>query len=319
MSRKWRVYCSTEGLNVFITSSTMPTVCPNNAGHTIVANSVCLDNECYEADRIFGDGADGDVTISTNTSLTRDMYYRNLTITSAAEVDVDGWRIFVADTLTMTNGHIHCDGIAGSAGGGASNVARSLGIGSAGGAGGATGANNGVAGSSVTANTMMGGRGGAGGARSSASGGAAGTAQTPAVTVGGTGWFRCAEIAVTGRNVTYAVMNGGTGGGGGAGGTSAAGGRGGGGAGVVVVAARRLAYTSGSVSADGGNGAAGNASGGGGGGGAGGGGCVVFISCDDSSAITMTVNGGTGGAAGGAAGAVAGSVGTAGNIFRLRV
>ena len=28
----------------------------------------------------YGEGADGNVTISTNTSLTRDMYYNNLTI-----------------------------------------------------------------------------------------------------------------------------------------------------------------------------------------------------------------------------------------------
>lgn len=48
----------------------------------------------------FGDGSDGDVTISTPTTLTRDMYYDNLTVTST--LTTDGYKIFVKDTIDGT-------------------------------------------------------------------------------------------------------------------------------------------------------------------------------------------------------------------------
>lgn len=44
----------------------------------------------------FGDGYDGDVSISSGTTiLTRDMYYNNLTISGTGKINVNGWRIFV--------------------------------------------------------------------------------------------------------------------------------------------------------------------------------------------------------------------------------
>lgn len=49
---------------------------------------------------VFGDGSDGDATINTNTTLTRDMYYENLTVTGTAVLDTGGYRIYVADTFT---------------------------------------------------------------------------------------------------------------------------------------------------------------------------------------------------------------------------
>jgi len=72
---------------------------------------------------IFGDGADGDVTISANTSLTRDMYYNNLTINSGFTLSPSGFRIFVKNTLTNNgtlsrNGGDGGDGVGGGIQGG---------------------------------------------------------------------------------------------------------------------------------------------------------------------------------------------------------
>ncbi len=51
----------------------------------------------------FGNGSDGDVTISSwTTTLTRDMYYNNLTITSPWVLDPAWYRIFVKWTLSWT-------------------------------------------------------------------------------------------------------------------------------------------------------------------------------------------------------------------------
>ncbi len=48
----------------------------------------------------FGDGSDGDVTISVNTTLVRDMYYNNLTINTGVWLKPNGFRVFVKQTLT---------------------------------------------------------------------------------------------------------------------------------------------------------------------------------------------------------------------------
>ena len=44
---------------------------------------------------LFGDGSDGDVTISSDTNLTRDMFYNNLTINSSVTLFTKGYKIFV--------------------------------------------------------------------------------------------------------------------------------------------------------------------------------------------------------------------------------
>jgi len=56
-------------------------------------------------DKLFGAGIDGTVTVSTNTSLSRDMYYANLTVNSSVTLFTNGFRIFVSGTLT-NNGTI---------------------------------------------------------------------------------------------------------------------------------------------------------------------------------------------------------------------
>ena len=48
----------------------------------------------------FGTGIDGNVTISTDTFLTNDMYYNNLTINSTKILFTNGFKVFVKGTLT---------------------------------------------------------------------------------------------------------------------------------------------------------------------------------------------------------------------------
>ena len=57
----------------------------------------------------FGDGNDGDVIISVDTTLTRDMFYENLTINNGVSLNVGSYRIFVKETL-INNGTIHNNG-----------------------------------------------------------------------------------------------------------------------------------------------------------------------------------------------------------------
>ena len=84
----------------------------------------------------FGDGSDGDVTISSTTTLTEDMYYNNLTVNSGVALNTGGYRIYVKDTLTV-NGVIRNNGSDGDDGGnGTGDAGGSGGSGGAGGAGG---------------------------------------------------------------------------------------------------------------------------------------------------------------------------------------
>ena len=66
-------------------------------GATIVPNPSQLLNLW-----LYGDGSDGDVTISINTSLTRDMYYNNLTVNTGIELNPAWFAIYVLGTLTLT-------------------------------------------------------------------------------------------------------------------------------------------------------------------------------------------------------------------------
>jgi hypothetical protein len=106
---------------------------------------------------------DGDVVISSNTTLTRDMHYNNLTINSGITMYPNGYRIFVRGTLTL-NGTINRNGDAATfAPYNTNNVGSVLPSGSVGGgaAGGASGnsgtttasLNAGVAGGQVAAGT----------------------------------------------------------------------------------------------------------------------------------------------------------------------
>lgn len=52
-------------------------------------------------DWVYGTGADGNAVIASNTFMSRDMYYNNLTINSGAHLNTNGFRLFVRGTLTI--------------------------------------------------------------------------------------------------------------------------------------------------------------------------------------------------------------------------
>jgi len=54
-------------------------------------------------DEIYGSGADGNVTISTNTTLTRDMYYNNLTIADGVHLNTAGYKVYVRNSLSFSS------------------------------------------------------------------------------------------------------------------------------------------------------------------------------------------------------------------------
>ena len=220
-------------------------------------------------DWLFGDGSDGDVTISSNTTLTFRPYYNSLTVNAGFTLFWQGF-IFVRNLLTLA-GTISVAGnnAVGSVGGGASNVGEfrkhdggngGTGVGSGGQASTAI-----IAASPVCA-------GSAGGAGSSGAGGAGG-----AVTDSNTrirdpiSAIVALSQILSSTNKAAVRFSSGSGGGGGGGDGVNAGGGGGGGASLLVIVAREIVWSgAGIITAAGGNGAnaaAGNAGGGGGGGG----------------------------------------------------
>jgi hypothetical protein len=71
----------------------------------------------------FGDGSDGNVTISSNTTLTSDMYYDVLIINTGVTLNTGGYRVFCKTSLTTNGtGKIIRDGVDG--GNGADGVGR---------------------------------------------------------------------------------------------------------------------------------------------------------------------------------------------------
>lgn len=220
----------------------------------------------------FGDGSDGALVLtSTTLTLTQDMNYSSMTLTSNAIIATAGFLIFCTGTCSIdSTSFIHTNGVssvnqtgASGAGGGLFNVA-----GLSGGSGGGltTNGNNGGF------NTLLvGGNGGSGATVGIHTGG-----------TGGSGSVRSYKLRSFGHVIAYGSMSStpsfspGTGGGGGAGSGSSPGGGGGGGAGVLYLACKTI-DGAGTLRANGGNGAPpfGDASGGVGGGG--GGGVVLFI------------------------------------------
>ena len=258
---------------------------------------------------IYGDGSDGNVTISGGTTtLSRDMFYDTLTIEASGVLKPGRYRVF-AKTAINNSGSINdnSNSASGSTQGGAL-TATILGGAQAGRAG-STGA--GTAGANIT--NTFGGAGGAGGAGSGGAGGAGGTATVPGASFG---HIRTVPQAVVGALI-YASgqtqYTAGVGGGSGGGNGGSTGGGGGGGGGNMVLVAKAIT-NSGTISALGGNGDAGLSSNCGGGGG-GGGGVIITVS-GSYTGTAPSVAGGTGGASGGGTG-VAGSAGSTGTLIQL--
>lgn len=266
----------------------------------------------------FGTGADGSVTISSNTTLTRDMHYTNLTINSSIVLSTGGYRIYVSGTLT-NNGTIRNNGSNGSGTtAGAGGAAGSLG----GGKNGATGTTNG---------TTIGGAGGGG---------------------GGTVWIAANTISVegtieakggNGANASYVggTTNNSVGSAGsssaktlitsGAGGNGGAGSSSGGGSGGTITTTTMdtqnplfmifqvdtVSMVSLTGGAGGGSGGYDVPGGGAGGGGGGQGGVIFEMYKTLTTSGTRTVTGGSGGSAGGSGGA--GTSGSSGVSVTLQI
>jgi hypothetical protein len=258
----------------------------------------------------YGDGSDGDVTISGTTSMTRDTYYNNLTVNAGQTLWVNGWRIFVKGTLTL-NGTIATPWLvnSGQTGGGPPSGA---GYGKLSTGGGQAGAWQPGAGSGGAAFTMggIGGRGGDAGAYTA----------TPCSVITGSGdyygphaggpllWF---GAYMTG-NIGMSPMAAGMGGGGGSCVSGYAGGGGHGGGWIMVFARRIVISATGAMKSRGGDGAPGSTPTSGGGGG-GSGGCIVLTYDSLSNVGTISCPGGNGGA--GAGIGTAGSTGGAGVVM----
>lgn len=267
----------------------------------------------------YGDGSDGTVTISVNSSLSRDMQYAGLTVNGGVTLDTAGNIVRVNGTLA-NSGTIEDTVNGGTAGAAGTGGAASSNAGGAGGVGGAGIVKNGVQAGAGGAGGRGGGAGGAGGGTLDGFGGG-GTGG-----VGGVGGGISIVYAKTLNNTGSIIADGGAagngtnGGNGSVGSNSAIGGGGGsgqggfGGNGGFVKVVYNTLVALGTITANGGahgtNGAtAGTAGGAGAGAGAvngGGGGGASNGPFGNGAA------GGNGGGAGGTGGGINGGNGTSG-------
>lgn len=269
----------------------------------------------------FGGGSDGDLTISSGlTAINRDTYYNNLTVNGTGQLNLQGHRIFVANTLDITA--CPADGIISTS---AYNIVA--------GTGGAGGTNNGTNGGAVSSPTYRaGGDGGTGGNGGhgllSNTGGAGSTSGSPTTI---RPRFIFSPMANLLPSVVfeyiYAGIGGGAGGGGAGNGTNpgGAGGNGGRGGGYVDICARTIARgastAAGAINVNGAVGSAGIAgpgSGRGGGGGGAGGGAgflrLFYLYLTGAAATNaLRANGGAGGNGGNSGGGLAVTAGDGGD------
>lgn len=292
---------------------------------TFSANTLNIPNYDTSSLSPFGDGSDGDATISTNTTLASDKYYNNLTINSGIVLETGGYHIFVKGTLT-NNGVISNNGGAGGDGGVGGVDSGTAGVKAAEGtvSGGTAGVEGGgyyhgglpgLAGNpSITNVNGVSGGDGRGGA-----GGAAGVATPETLHFGVTSKSSLNGYVFNNENTDFsleylygqisgALLSSSAGSGSGSG--NAGGGSGATG-GVVYVAGAIITGT-GSIQAKGGAGGVGAGGPGGGGGGGGGSGGFVALIYNSFSGVSIDVGGGAGGAGGGS-GATKGSNGNNGN------
>jgi len=297
---------------------------------------------------LFGDGSDGDVVVSTEIDLTRDMFYNNLTVEEGGIINTKSFRIFVKDQfIKKPGGILRNNGNDGNAGGDGDSTNNNLNIGGAAGAtvasgslpggvdsgAGGRGADPVVAGTAGTSTAKSlgsagsGGGGGGSAGGSSAAGGGAGGSQTGTLFNIPNSFFAAYYLIDTLPSISALTLSAGSGGGGGGASTVAADYGGGGGgagshAGIIWIAANRM-FIEGTneIQCIGGNGGkggdgynpAGEGISGGGGGGAGGAGGVIFLIYGDKTGTgTLSVAGGSGGSAGAAGGGNPGSPGSAG-------
>lgn len=294
---------------------------------------------------MFGTGADGNVTISSGTTtLTRNMCYNNLTLSGTANLNVNGWYVFVAGTLDLSAAPAGAITSPTANGGNASGATGGAGIGGPGntfigalphsnfnsssGPTATTGAGSNGVNSGVGMNYGGGGgASGAGGAGTLAGGNAVATNNAQANAPGIVTVLTSLPLwqGITNASLS-AGATGGSGAAGGGDGVNTGGGGGGapiGGNAVAVYAniiargsnvTAALFQSKGSIGGNGGSSAAGNTGGGGGAGGGGGGFIYVVAGSVTGSAITnaLDVSGGLGGTGGNGLGTGKGGNGGAG-------
>lgn len=269
----------------------------------------------------FGDGSDGDVTISSPTTLTRDMYYNNLVITSV--LTTNGYKVFVKDTVSgagtikwgVANNGANASGSTAGIGGAANSSGGQFYLNSAGGASTNDFNASGTGGTSM--NPSIGVAGGSGGGGSNFGTGGA-------VTAPNTKFGVFANLTLFGIDFTSSytfanIYKSSGGGGGGRGGyNSGAGGGGGAGGGIVFLCAKKWTgtFTIMSVGGNGGNASApGSPTNNNGGGGGGSGGVSVVIYDSKTWTGSYSLAGGTKGTDG--AGGTSAQNGTTGVYYEI--
>ena len=304
---------------------------------------------------LFGDGSDGDVVVSTEINLTRDMFYNSLTVEAAGIINTKSFRIFVKDQfikkpggVLKNNGNDGGDGVPSynmikslGGNGGAAVASGSLSGGLAGGKGADTESvigSPGDAGAVASKSLGSAGSGGGGGGAGSYAGGAggAGGSQTGTLYNIIKSFFSAYYLIDILPTVIALTISAGSGGGGSGGSDSLAtyggggGGAGGTGAMIWIAANRMFIEGTSEIQCNGGNGGdgadaryySGSANEGGGGGGAGGsGGVIILIYGEKTGTGTLQVAAGSGGAGG--TGVVnngaAGSGGAVGKTYNIQI
>ena len=308
-----------------------PTAVTQSAGNnsTTLATTAYIDGS--RGASFYGSGSDGNVTISGNTTLTRNMYYNTLTINAGITLSTADFMIFAKTSIT-NNGTIS-GRINGANGGNATGVTQGtgatysastspvIGFGQSGANGAGGGSGVGSQGSAITGQNIFGGSGAAGGAGGSGGAGAGGIAS-----IVQTANFYPLQTIVTlftgSINLGQAGAGGSSGAGNGVGNNGGAGGGGGTSGGAVYLASptitnNNIVTVQGFNGGNGGNATGAGNCGGGGGGGAGGGG-FIYMLYNTITLGTCTISGGTGGTGGAKLGTgLIGSNGSNGSVGKL--
>jgi hypothetical protein len=149
---------ATDPIAVGTNDTRVPTQDENNAlvgtsGTAVSASNKLVDNADTSGtgslkraslldNSYFGTGADGSVTISSDTTLSKDMYYSDLTVNNTKSLNTANYRIFVSGTLTV-NGTIKNNGTNGNNGNPGGNSTGGY-YGGGGGGGGSSGLGGGI-------------------------------------------------------------------------------------------------------------------------------------------------------------------------------
>lgn len=263
----------------------------------------------------YGDGSDGDTTISVSTNLAKNMYYNSLIVTGASVfLNTQNYIIYSKDFIRIEASATIRDNASTSKNASGSTAGTTIGARwftqSGGGANGVTNAN----GSGGTGgNPMFGGSGANGGNAGANIGGGGGATSISAAQ--GSYEARAISQILSGLAGTSKFGGGGGGGSGASDNVSATSGGGGAGGGVIVLCSPKI-YIAGNIDCFGGTGGNASGSAGNAGGGGGGGGGYVALICDQLIETgTINISGGAGGTGYGTG--ATGATGSAGKIIRL--